>query len=429
MNIWILNHYADTPDGQATRTYDLSKQLVERGHRVTILAAGFSHYKFKDEHLRAGETWREEDCNGVCFIWLKTFPYRKNDWRRVLNMTSFAWRAFWHCSRLPETPDAIIGVSVHPLAALAGRAASAVRRSRFFIELTDLWPEVLIDFGMLSRRNPIAWLLRALEKFLYRRADRIIMIWPRTGEYVKRLGVSPEKVVWIPHLADTSRYESLKPYDGRIGECFTVMYLGSFVSFMAMEVILKSAKILQDRGRREIRFVLVGGGTDQDHLREFTTQLGLDNVEFPGLVPKRDIVKVMGDADAFVLSLKDVPLLKYGISLNKVCDYLASGRPTILAGNPGSDPIQEAKAGLSVPAENPEALADAIELLMTLPVEDRVQMGINGREYLGRVHGITVLADRLQETLLGAGLGDSAIGDAPAIRDESKGHPVHETRI
>ena len=429
MNIWILNHYADTPDGQATRTYDLSKQLVDRGHRVTILAAGFSHYKFREEHLRAGESWREENCNGVRFIWLKTFPYRKNDWRRVLNMASYAWRAFWRCMKLREIPDVIIGVSVHPLAALAGWAASAVRGSRFMIELTDLWPEVLIDFGMLSRRNPIAWLLRALEKFLYRRAERIIMIWPRTGEYVKRLGISPGKVVWIPHLADLSRYESLKPYDGRIAERFTLMYLGSFASSTAMEVILKSAKILQNRGRREVRFVLVGGGTDQDKLAELARKLGLRNVEFPGLVPKRDIVKSMGDADAFLLSLKDAPLLKYGISLNKICDYLASGRPTILAGNPGYDPIQEANAGLSVPAEKPEALADAIELLMTLPPEQRIQMGINGREYLGRVHGLTVLADRLEKILLGAGPDETASGNAQILNDETKGHPVYETRI
>ena len=429
MNIWILNHYADSPDGQATRSYDLSKQLVERGHRVTILAAGFSHYKFQEVHLRPGESWREEDCNGVRFVWLKTFPYRKNDWRRVLNMASYAWRAFRHCLRVPEAPDAIIGVSVHPLAALAGWAASRVRRGRFFIELTDLWPEVLIDFGMISRRNPIAWVLRALEKFLYRRAERIIMIWPRTGEYVQRLGISPEKVVWIPHLADVSRYESLKPYDGRVGERFTLMYLGSFASSTAMEVILKSARILQDRGRRDIRFVLVGGGTDKSRMCALATQWGLENVEFPGLVPKKDIVNVMGDADAFVLSLKDAPLLKYGISLNKVCDYLASGRPTILAGNPGYDPIQQAGAGLSVPAEDPKALADAIELLIALPAEQRVQMGVNGREYLGRVHGLRVLADRLEKTLQGADLGGAARGEAPVVTDEAKGHPAYETRV
>jgi glycosyltransferase involved in cell wall biosynthesis len=402
MNIWILNHYADTPDRQATRSYDLSKQLVERGHRVTIFAAGFSHYSFKEERIRAGEHWREEDWNGVRFIWLKTPSYKGNSWRRIWNMVSYSWRAYWLGRGLKETPDTIIGVSVHPLAALIAWALAVKKKSRFFFELTDLWPEVLIDFGMLSRHNPITWLLRALETFLYRRAERIIMIWPRTETYVEKLGISSKKIVWIPHLAEFSRYENLKPYTGIKEQHFKVMYLGSFVSFMAIDVILKCAKILQNRGREEIHFVLVGGGTDKESLENLAAELQLRNVKFVGLVPKEDISKVMGDADAFVVSLKNVPLLKYGISLNKACDYLASGRPVILAGNPGYDPIKEANAGISVPAEDAEALADAVEALQSLTAEERVQMGRNGREYLERVHGLRLLTDRLENALSGA---------------------------
>lgn len=400
MNIWILNHYADAPDRQATRSYDLSKQLVDRGHSVTIFAAGFSHYSFKEERIQERERHREESWNGVRFIWLKTFPYRWNDWRRVMNMMSYAWRAFWRGARMPEKPDAIIGVSVHPLAALSAWALSVVKRSRFYFELTDLWPEVLVDFGMLSPRSPVTWLLRQLEKFLYRKAERIIMIWPRTEEYVARFGVPPEKVVWIPHLADMSRYQALPACDGQIRDKFVVMYIGSFVSFMAMDVILRAAKLLQERGRTEVRFLLVGGGTDFDKLIKLAEELQLRNVKFPGLVPKKDVGKVMGEADAFVVSLRKVSLLKYGISLNKACDYLASGRPTILAGEPGYDPIKEAQAGISVPAENPQALADAVESLMARAPEERVQMGQNGREYLARVHDIRMLADRLEKTLL-----------------------------
>lgn len=402
MNIWIFNHYADPPDQPSTRSYDLSKKLVERGHEVTIFASGFNHYSFEEKRLKPGENSREEDWNGVRFVWLRTFPYQNNDWRRVLNMVSYSWRAFWLGWKRPERPDVISGVSVHPLAALTGWSLSWIKRSRFFIELTDLWPEVLIDFGMLSRHSPVTWLLRALEKFLYRRAERIIMVWPRTEEYVRRLGISPQKIVWLPHLADLSRYESLKSYDGLIKDRFTVMYLGSFVSFMDMGNILRSAKILQDRGRSGIHFVLVGGGTDKKSLEQLAVQLQLRNVEFPGLVAKKDIAKVMNSADAFVVSLRDVPLLKYGISLNKTCDYLASGRPTIFAGSPGYDPIKEAKGGISVVANNPVALADAVEQLMALPADARVQMGKNGREYLERVHGIDVLASRLERTFLGS---------------------------
>ena len=420
MNIWIINHYADSPDRQSTRSYDLAKKLVERGHKVTIFSAGFSHYSFKEERIKNGESFVEEDWNGVRFFWLKTFPYRRNDLRRIFNMIGFSWRAYWLGRKLREKPDVISGVSVHPLAALVGWFLSVSKGSRFCIELTDLWPEVLIDFGMLSRRNPITWLLRMLEKFLYRKAERIFMVWPRTEEYVAHLGISPQKVVWLPHLAELSRYSSLSPYDGTIGSSFTVMYLGSFVSFMDMENILNAAKLLQEKGRADIRFVLVGGGTDTETLKQIAQRLELRNVEFSGLVPKKDIAKIMGNADAFIVSLRDVPLLKYGISLNKACDYLASGRPTVFAGCPGYDPIKEARAGISVAAAKPELLADAIEQLMALPPEERVQMGKNGRDYVKRVHSIDVVANRLESVLSGPVLQPSG-EDGATIWQASQG--------
>src|SRR6185312_13734923 len=167
LNIWIFNHYADSPDRPTTRSYDLGKQLVERGHQVTIFAAGFSHYNFKEQRLKPGEKSREENWNGVRFVWLKTFPYRRNNWRRVLNMLTYGWRAFLTGRAMRQKPDVVIGTSVHPLAAFAACMVARKRRARFFFEVTDLWPETLIEFGMLRRSGLPARCLRALEKFLY----------------------------------------------------------------------------------------------------------------------------------------------------------------------------------------------------------------------------------------------------------------------
>jgi glycosyltransferase involved in cell wall biosynthesis len=400
LNIWILNHYADPPDRQATRSYDLGKQLVARGHRVTIFAAGFNHYSRKEERMRPGETCREENVHGVRFIWLKTFPYQGNDWRRVLNMMSYSWRAFRIGSQFADAPDAIIGVCTHLFAGLTASLLARKKGSRFFFEVTDLWPETLIAMGKLSRNGFPARVLRALEKHLYHRAEKIIMLLGHTQEHVAGLGESPGKIVWIPNGADFSRFACLPSYDGHLSETFTIMYMGGLLRANRIDVILEAAKIQQSRGHHNVKFVFVGDGSDKDRLTKMADQLTLGNVEFRGLVPKTEVVRVMADADAFVFSLANLPLYRFGISLNKMCDYLAMGRPILFAGDSTYNPIRDAGAGISVPAEDPAALSEAIDHLMSRTPEERVRMGQNGLEHFKKHHDIRVLAERLEQVLL-----------------------------
>ena len=96
MNIWILNHYATPPDtAGSTRHFDFARELMKQGHQVAIFASGFSHRTRREERLERNEACRRENIDGVEFIWIKTFAYKQNDWRRVVNMLSYAWRAFW----------------------------------------------------------------------------------------------------------------------------------------------------------------------------------------------------------------------------------------------------------------------------------------------------------------------------------------------
>jgi glycosyltransferase involved in cell wall biosynthesis len=403
MKIWIVNHYADTPDRPSTRTFDLSRQLVQRGHSVTIFAAGFSHYSFKEERIGAGETQREEDWSGVKFMWLKTFPYHDNGWRRLANIVSFAWRAFRAGRRSSERPDVIVGVTVHPLAALSAYFLSVAQGARFFFEVTDLWPEALIDIGALSAKNPIAWMLRALERFLYQKAEKTIMLWPFAHEYTSALGIPKDKIVWIPHGVDLSRLEELKAYDGAKAPPFTVMFLGGQSKYHGVDVILEAAQILERQGEQRVRFVIVGGGAENARLVRQAKEMNLQTVEFRPQVPKSEIGKVMSEGDAFVFHIRELASLrKYGISANKLYDYMSSGRPIIYAVNSRNNPIEEARAGVSIPAEDPKALAEAVLHLVSLTPEERVEMGQNGLEYLLQHHDIRLLAERLEQVLQGS---------------------------
>ena len=400
MRIWIVNHYADPPDGMATRSIDLARRFVEQGHPTTIFASNFNHYRFAPvERMGLFQFRQAVDVDGVRIVWIKTSPYRFNDWLRVINMISFA--VLVTIAGLVERPrpDAIIGVSVHPLAALAAYYLARFKRARFFFEVTDLWPQTLVDLGRLKRNSLSARLLRRLERFLCRKAERIVMLLPHTDSYMKSIGIPLDRIVWIPNGVELSRYGDLLPYDGAALPPYRVVFMGGFVESNAIDNLLQAARVLKERGRKDIEFLLVGRGTDRKLVMSKAQELGLDNVRFPDPVPKADIGKIMGEADAFIYALHDLPLYRYGVSLNKLTDYLAGGRPIIFSGRSTYDPVAAIGAGYSVPPDDPVAIADAIEKLFALRPSERIEMGRKGREYVTEHHNIPRLAVRLLAAL------------------------------
>lgn len=400
-NIWILNHYAGTATSPSTRHYDLGRELVKRGHAVTIFAAGFDHHRFVEERLCAGESWRMEEHEGVRFIWIRTYPYRGNEWRRAVNMVTFAIRATLVGLKLRERPNVIIGSSVHPLAVVAAYLLSLVKRCRFVFEVRDLWPQTLIDMGVLKAGGPVATILRGIESFLYRRADRIITLLPYAHEYIAKFGIPRERIAWIPNGADLARYDGMLEYAGGAEGRFTIMYLGAHGRANALHVVLDAASIIREKGLEQVRFVFVGDGPERDALIRYAAERSLTNVEFRAAVPKNELFKVMSEADAFVFNLEDLPLFRYGISSNKLFDYLSSGRPVIFSGNAANNPVREAGAGISVPANSPELLAGAVISLLRLNPPERAELGRKGPVYMRAKHEMGILGSAFEQVVGG----------------------------
>jgi glycosyltransferase involved in cell wall biosynthesis len=407
MSIWIFNQYAHPPDlPGGTRHYDLGRELVKRGHRVVIFATSFHHYLHRETRLRSGEKWKVEDVNGVKFVWIRTPSYQRNDWRRVQNMVVFAFRAWRLGRRVPKIvpeigkPDVVIGSSPHLLTPVAAYWVARRYRVPFVMEVRDLWPQTIIDMGELSARNPIIKALQVLERFLYRRAERIIALLPLAHEYITACGVPREKIAWIPNGVDLSRFGDFKVSASSEPEkVFKVMYLGAHGQANALDVLIQTAKNIQDQGYYEIRFILVGDGPEKPKLMALAKELRLLNVEFRDPVPKAEVPKVLRAADATVFILHDLPLYNYGISVNKLFDYLAASKPLILVGEPANNPVEEAHCGLTVPPENPQALAEAVIKLYQMSPEERAVMGKRGREYVEKHHDIRKLAAHLERVL------------------------------
>jgi len=381
----------------ATRPFEIARRLAELDYEITIFASNFGHYTLRPLHPMAPRLWCSESVLGVKFVWLWTLPYKGNGAARVANMLSFSVVAFFAALFRRQRPDIVVGVTTHPFAGLTGWLLAQVTGARFFYEVTDLWPQTLVDFGRLRERSIATRLLRRIERFLYDRAERIIMLWRDTAEYVRSIGADASKIAWIPHGVELDRYKDLAPYDGVARTPFTLVFLGGFNSANAIGTMIDAAEYLLRIGADGIRLELVGAGIEKRHWMSEVERRGLSNVAFPEPVPKTRIVAAMTSADAFIYGLQDVPLYRYGITLNKLQDYLAAGRPIVFYGWSSYDPVREAGAGIAVRAADPVALGDAIVQLTRFSPEERMTMGQNGRQWLLTHHLIPDLARRYDD--------------------------------
>jgi glycosyltransferase involved in cell wall biosynthesis len=267
------------------------------------------------------------------------------------------------------------------------------------MEVRDLWPQTLIDIGALGERHPVTRVLSVLERYLYRRAVRIVTPLPMAHEYITGLGIPRERIVWIPNGVDLERYPPPDGEDSLGHEGFCVMYLGSHGPANDLRVLLRAALEIQRRGAEDVRVVLVGDGPEKRDLMREAEARGIRNVEFRDPVRKTEIPAVLRQADATTFVLADLPLYRFGVSLNKTFDYLAAGKPLIVAGRPRNDIVAEAGCGLRVPPGDPAALARAILELRALPAVERRAMGMRGRRHLEETYDIRILGRRLEECL------------------------------
>lgn len=252
--------------------------------------------------------------------------------------------------------------------------------------------------GTLPEHSIITYTLRAMEKFLFHKAEKIITLMPDAYKYITAKGISRDKVIWIPQCIDLALYDLTIPYTGELKSIFNVMYLGKHGVSNELPTILQAARILKET-KYPIRFIFIGEGAEKLRLINMAKEMGLTNVEFRDAVSKNEVPSVLSDADAFIVTLKNTPLYQYGISLNKLCDYFAAGRPVIFAGTSSNNPVEEANAGISVPPENPQAIADAIIRLIEMTPEQRIELGKNGRRYVERLHAANILADKMEMIL------------------------------
>lgn len=406
MNIWLINHYAVPPKYYplARQTY-FAKHLMALGHTVTIFAASTVHNS--DKNLITGkERWRQETVDGVHYVYIKCLDYQGNGLRRIYNICEFAWKLPGVCKKFPR-PDAIVATSVPPTSCAIGVYLARKYKCRGVAEIADLWPEGIVVNGIAGPYNPAVVGLRWLERWIYQKADAVVFTMEGGYDYIIRQGwdrkIPRSKVFHINNGVDLELFDrnrELYPFtdpDLSDPDIVKVVYTGSIRLANEMGTVVDMAEALA--GSR-IRFLIWGAGDDVEPLRRRVRDRGLTNIIFKGRVEKKYIPSIVSQADITLVHWGMNSLLQYGISYNKLFEYLAAGRPVYSTVRTPYSIIKPNDCGAAAEGDTPAELAAGLLRLADRPREELLRMGQNARR-TAEQYDFKVLTDRLLAVIEG----------------------------
>lgn len=403
--IWIINQYASTPQtGIGGRHYYLAKELAKQGHKVCLIAACYTHLLHHPPKLNG--LFEIQSIEGFDFIWVNVPAYGDaHSKRRVWNWFSFAWKLLKLPPHISNKPDVIFASSPSPFIFLTAKRLAKKLHARLAFEVRDIWPLTLVEVGGYSVRHPFVRLMQYIEDKAYRESDVVLSNLPNAVEHMVSRGLERSKFSWIPNgfdLEEVSNNQPLSEYTLQFlpHKKFTVGYTGTLGVANALDSFIEAAHILRDTA--EVNWVLVGEGKEKSSLLAKCESLSLNNVYFIDSIPKAQIQSMLAKFDVCYIGLTKNPLFRFGVSPNKLFDYFYSSKPVLYAIDSGKYlPVNGANAGVSIPAENPQMIADAILKLKAMSPEELAELGKNGRDYVMKYHNYSNIADKLAKVLLG----------------------------
>jgi glycosyltransferase involved in cell wall biosynthesis len=389
----IHQNFASLDEPGGTRHHELARYLASRGHKVTVITSPVS-YLTGQTSPPTPSPGGARDGSEVHILRAYTYSaVHKSFVHRVFAFISFMTSSFFIGLGVTNV-DLVWGTSPPIFQGVTAWLLARLKRVPFLFEVRDLWPTFAIAVGVL--KNPL--LIRMslwLERFLYRRADRVMVNSPGFVAHVTERGA--KHVELVPNGADP---EMFAPSDdgaafrsaNLLEDKFVVLYAGAHGMSNDLGVVLESARLLADI--LEIQIVFLGDGKEKANLQAQAAEMGLTNVTFLPSIPKTEMAAALAGANACIAILK--PIDEYKTTYpNKVFDYMAAGRPVVLAIDGVIREVVEA-AGCGVFAQpgNPSALAEAIRTLAGDAKRSR-SMGLAGRKYLEEHFSRSALAEKL----------------------------------
>ena len=396
-NIWIINQYCGSRiHGMNFRSWYFANELQKKGHNPIIITGSYSHLIHKPPIMNSW--FKNEEVEGVPYVWVKVRKYvGSKSLGRLVSMLDFMFKLLFIKKRKMKRPDVILVSSLSPFPILSAFFWSIRYKSKLLFEIRDLWPLSLIELGGVSRFNPLSIFFSFFERFGYKVSYKVISVLPCAKDHMISKGMKEDKFVYVPNGFSPEDSKIAKPlptgYFNDLPEGkFLIGYTGSIGLANAVEYLIGASKLLEDDQR--FHFIIVGKGQHKEKLQSIAGK----NVSFLPQVDKAQVPSVLKKFDVCFIGLKNQQLFKFGISPNKLFEYMYARKPIIQSIKAGNNPVKEANAGFSVEPENAKEIVNAIFEAYDMPREELEALGMNGYKYGLENHSFKKLTEKLIST-------------------------------
>ncbi len=403
MNILVVcqHYYPET-----FRINDICKELVNRGHKVTVLT-GLPNYpagKLFDGYKNCWKTVNEHD--GVKIHYTKITLRGTNKIQLILNYFSFWKNGCRKVKKLikKENFDCVFVYQLSPIfMAFPGIKAAKKQNIPLYTYVLDLWPESLAEMTGI-KSGPIYKYIKKLTKKVYNVSDKILISSEAFKASVCDMGIAEDKVMFWPQYAEEFYNQTTVPQDDKardeMPEGFNIIYTGNFGEAQGLETAVAAAQITA-KEQPQINWIFMGGGRDEAAVISAAENAELigKNVFFIERKPATEVSKYLSLSDAALLILKDMPLLNITLPA-KLQSYFACSMPVIACCNgEGANIVKKSCAGLSCSAEDVKKLAETAIRLYNTRKEDIEKMRLNARTYFDTHYTKDVLMDKFEEVI------------------------------
>lgn len=396
-NIWIINQYSGSPHyGMNYRSYYFAKEFLKNNNNVTIFTGSYSH--LFSNYPKVTGLFTNETIDDINYIWIKTPKYKRSkSIGRVFNMLIFMIKLFFFNIFKMKKPDIIIVSSLSLFPILNAYIWSKILKIDFILEVRDIWPLTLMEVGNMSKYHPLVIFLGWFEKLGYKKAKYVVSVLPNAKEHMVNHGMQENKFKYIPNglnLDEVENYEEIS-HDLKKNlpkNKFIIGYVGTIGIANALDYLVESAKALKDNN--DIHFVLVGKGGELKRLKKYCKDNELFNVTFIDPIPKVQVQSMLKLFDVCYLGWHNKDIYKYGVSANKIFDYMYSAKPILHSISIEDDIMEQAECGVTVESENSEEIKKAILALSLENISKLDKMGQNGKKYVIKNHSYNALSKK-----------------------------------